>query len=325
MPVMNGYEVCAELKKDPLLAAIPVIFISAYGETMGQDPAPSARAASTTSPSPSRSKRSRRGWRCICNCDDSNASSRPCSHGNASSRPWRDTMVHMIVHDLRAPLTAVFNYLDLVREQEAGFISVESMQNAGSGHEGVTLDGSDGERPSWDASKIEAGQMSLRLVECDVGDLLVDAIDAIRSLADEKNVVFRHVHLRGVVDRDTISRVVQNLVSNAVKLTPPGGDVRVTLAAQANRIRVEVSDHGPGIAAQHHPKIFEKFGQLDTNVRQSVPSSGLGHVLLQARGGSPRRTDWRRQRGRQRQHLLVRATDRRPRTRSVVDSAASKS
>jgi signal transduction histidine kinase len=131
--------------------------------------------------------------------------------------------------------------------------------------------------------------MSLRLVECDIGDLLSEAIDAIRSLADEKNIVFRQVHIRGVVDRDTISRVVQNLVSNAVKLTPPGGDVRVTLQAQSPRLRIEVCDHGPGIAAQHHPKIFEKFGQLDTNVRQSIPSSGLGlyfcKLAVEAHGG----------------------------------------
>jgi signal transduction histidine kinase len=41
-------------------------------------------------------------------------------------------------------------------------------------------------------------------------------------------------------------------------------------------LRVEVIDNGPGIAAEHHPKIFEKFGQLDSNVRQSIPSTGLG-------------------------------------------------
>jgi signal transduction histidine kinase len=200
----------------------------------------------------------------------------------------RDSMVHMIVHDLRAPLTAVFNYLDLVREQEAGFISPDSMQNLD-----LAMKAS-----RWmvqmvnvllDASKIESGQMLLRITECDVGDVVSDAIDAIRSLADEKNVLYQTAHLRAAVDRDAIARVVQNLVTNAVKLTPPGGDVHVSIRGKAETLRVEVTDHGPGIATEHHPKIFEKFGQLDTNVRQSIPSSGLGlyfcKLAVEAHGG----------------------------------------
>jgi signal transduction histidine kinase len=54
-------------------------------------------------------------------------------------------------------------------------------------------------------------------------------------------------------------------------------------------VRIEVTDHGPGIAPEHHPKIFEKFGQLDTDVRQSIPSSGLGlyfcKLAVEAHGG----------------------------------------
>lgn len=287
MPVMNGYEVCAELKKDPVLEAIPVIFISAYGETMDKLRAFSAGGVDyITKPFQVEEVEARVAVHLQIRRQQRELEAMLARQRELEG--MRDTMVHMIVHDLRAPLTAVFNYLDLVREQEAGFISVESMQNLD-----LAMKAS-----RWmvqmvnvllDASKIEAGQMHLRLVECDVGDLLMDAIDAIRSLADEKNISLEQVHLRGVVDRDTVSRVVQNLVSNAVKLTPPGGDVRVTLQAKGRVLRVEVCDHGPGIAAQHHPKIFEKFGQLDSNVRQSVPSSGLGlyfcKLAVEAHGG----------------------------------------
>jgi signal transduction histidine kinase len=287
MPVMDGYEVCSELKKDPSLAGIPVIFISAYGETMDKIRAFKAGGVDyITKPFQVEEVEAR-----VAVHLQLRRQQRELEGMLARQRElegMRDTMVHMIVHDLRAPLTAVFNYLDLVREQEAGFISPESMQNLD-----LAMKAS-----RWmvqmvnvllDASKIEAGQMNLRLVECDLGDLIADAIDAIRSLADEKNILFDPVHARGVVDRDTIARVVQNLVSNAVKLTPPGGDVRVTLEARGHHLRIEVRDHGPGIAAQHHPKIFEKFGQLDTNVRQSIPSSGLGlyfcKLAVEAHGG----------------------------------------
>lgn len=287
MPVMDGYQVCGELKKDPALATIPVIFISAYGETM--DKMRAFRAGGVdyiTKPFQVEEVEARVAVHLQLRRQQRELETMLARQRELEG--MRDSMVHMIVHDLRAPLTAVFNYLDLVREQEAGFISVESVQNLD-----LAMKAS-----RWmvqmvnvllDASKIESGQMHLRLLECDVGDLIGDAIDAIRSLADEKNIIFRPTHLRGVVDRDTIARVVQNLVSNAVKLTPPGGDVKVTLRAQGQRLRIEVCDHGPGIAAQHHPKIFEKFGQLDTNVRQNVPSSGLGlyfcKLAVEAHGG----------------------------------------
>jgi len=287
MPGMDGYEVCTELKKDELLAAIPVIFISAYGE-----PVDKMRAFSVggldyiTKPFHVEEVEAR-----VAIHLQLRRQQRELENLLAKQRELEgmcDSMVHMIVHDLRAPLTAVFNYLDLVREQEAGFISPDSMQNLD-----LAMKAS-----RWmvqmvnvllDASKIESGQMVLRIAECDVGDVISDAIDAIRSLADEKNVLCRSAHIRAAVDRDAVARVVQNLVTNAVKLTPPGGDVHVSLQSTGEVVRVEVTDHGPGIAAEHHPKIFEKFGQLDTNVRQSIPSSGLGlyfcKLAVEAHGG----------------------------------------
>ena len=287
MPVMDGYAVCAELKRDALLSAIPVLFISAYGETVDKVRAFSAGGVDyITKPFQVEEVEAR-----VAVHLQLRRQQRELEITLAKQRElegMRDSMVHMIVHDLRAPLTAVFNYLDLVCEQEAGFISPESMQNLDLAMKAtrwmvqmVTV--------LLDASKIEAGQMNLRRGECDVGDVLADAIDAIRSLADEKNVTFLRASVRGLVDRDVIARVIQNLVSNALKLTPPGGEVRVSLHGGDHSLRVEVTDHGPGIAAEHHPKIFEKFGQLDTNVRQSIASSGLGlyfcKLAIEAHGG----------------------------------------
>jgi two-component system sensor histidine kinase/response regulator len=287
MPVMDGYEVCAELKQNPLLRAIPVIFISAYGETMDKVRAFSVGGVDyITKPFQVEEVEAR-----VAVHLQLRRQKRELEELLARQREiegMRDSMVHLIVHDLRAPLTATFNYVDLVREQEAGFISPESQQNLDLAMKACR----------WiiqmvnvllDASKIESGQMKLRTAECDLSAVLHDAIDVIRSLADERNILFQSVHARAVVDREVIGRVVQNLVSNAVKLTPPGGDIRVILNPIPSGVRIEVTDHGPGIASEHHPKIFEKFGQLDSNVRQSIPSSGLGlyfcKLAIEAHGG----------------------------------------
>ncbi len=287
MPEMDGYDVCAELKKDPVLAAIPVLFISAYGEAVDKMRAFAAGGLDyITKPFHVEEVEARVAIHLQLRRQSRELETLLIKQRELEG--MRDSMVHMIVHDLRAPLTAVFNYLDLVREQEAGFISPESMQNLD-----LAMKAS-----RWmvqmvnvllDASKIESGQMILRIMQCDVGDVISDAIDAIRSLADEKNVLWHPDHVRAAIDRDAIARVIQNLVTNAVKLTPPGGDVHVSLQGRGEILRVEVADHGPGIAAEHHPKIFEKFGQLDTNVRQSIPSSGLGlyfcKLAVEAHGG----------------------------------------
>jgi len=287
MPVMDGYEVCAELKKDPCLAAIPVIFISAHGETVDKIRAFSAGGLDyIAKPFHVEEVEARVAVHLQLRRQQREMEDLLARQRELES--MRDSMVHMIVHDLRAPLTAVFNYLDLVREQETGFISPESLQNLD-----LAMKAS-----RWmvqmvnvllDASKIESGQMHLRIAECDVGEVLSDAVDAIRSLAEERNVLCHPTPVRAAIDRDAIARVVQNLVSNAVKLTPPGGDVHVSVASKDETLRIEVTDHGPGIAAEHHPKIFEKFGQLDTNVRQSIPSSGLGlyfcKLAVEAHGG----------------------------------------
>jgi two-component system, sensor histidine kinase and response regulator len=287
MPDMDGYQVCAELKKDPALAAIPVIFISAYGETVDKMRAFSAGGLDyITKPFQVEEVEARVAVHLQLRRQQRDLEILLAKQRKLEN--MRDSMVHMIVHDLRAPLTAVFNYLDLVREQEAGFISPESMQNLD-----LAMKAS-----RWvvqmvsvllDASKIESGQMLLRITECDVGDVVSDAIDAIRSLADEKNLLCQTTHVRAAIDRDAVARVIQNLVTNAVKLTPPGGDVRVGLQRTDEALRIEITDHGPGIAAEHHPKIFEKFGQLDSNVRQSIPSSGLGlyfcKLAVEAHGG----------------------------------------
>jgi len=287
MPVMDGYQVCAELKKNPALAEIPVVFISAYGEPTDKVRAFEAGGVDyITKPFHVEEVEARVEVHLQLrqqqrDLEDTLARQRELE-------AMRDSMVHMIVHDLRAPLTAVFNYLDLVREQESGFISIESIQNLD-----LAMKAS-----RWmvqlvnvllDASKLEAGQMHLCIAEHDLGTVISEALDAIRSLSDEKNILFRPVHQRAAVDRNIVTRVIQNLVTNAIKLTPPGGEVSVSLAGKKDQVRIEVSDHGPGIAAEHHPKIFEKFGQLDTHVRQSIPSSGLGlyfcKLAVEAHGG----------------------------------------
>ena len=80
-----------------------------------------------------------------------------------------------------------------------------------------------------------------------------------------------------------------NLVGNAVKYTPPQGDVRVTVAMAGSQARVAVIDVGPGIAPEYHEMIFKKFGQVEARDQKQGSSTGLGltfcKLAVEAHGG----------------------------------------
>ena len=89
-------------------------------------------------------------------------------------------------------------------------------------------------------------------------------------------------------DRERLRQVLANLIDNAVKYSPTGGEVEVEALAENGRINVEVRDRGPGVAPEHQSLIFEKFGRVSGD--QSKPGTGLGlfiaRSIAEAHGGS---------------------------------------
>jgi two-component system, OmpR family, sensor histidine kinase VicK len=77
-------------------------------------------------------------------------------------------------------------------------------------------------------------------------------------------------------DRDKLRQVLTNLVDNAVKYSPDGGSVRISLTRSGNRIRIHVADEGLGVPAGEQERIFEKFFRLDPNLTRGVGGTGLG-------------------------------------------------
>jgi signal transduction histidine kinase len=287
MPMMDGFAVCVELKHDTQLASIPVIFISAYGETLDKIRAFSVGGVDyITKPFQIEEVEARVATHLELRFKQHTLEE--AMRRQRELENMRDSLVHMIVHDLRAPLTAVFNYLDLVREQEVGLISPEGVENLDLAMKAtrwmvqmVTM--------ILDTSKFESGQMRLHVEPCDVVEVLTNAIDGVRSLAAECNLFFDPEPVHATLDPTIVSRILQNLLSNAIKLTPSGGNVRVSLRNKGDFLHIYVEDEGPGIAPEHHPLVFEKYAQLNAGIRQSIASSGLGlyfcKLAVQAHGG----------------------------------------
>ena len=135
-----------------------------------------------------------------------------------------------------------------------------------------------------DVSKLEAGKMDVAYADVDVAEWVRLGASYFDVLANEKQISFAveaPQTLRAQVDPDKIMRVLVNLLSNAFKFTPSGGQVRCTLRAiaAADRVVLEVADSGPGIPAEERATVFERFRQLAGGSTRRFGGTGLGLAI----------------------------------------------
>jgi signal transduction histidine kinase len=260
MPEMNGYEVCAQLKADAALKDIPVIFISALHETMDKVKAFRAGAVDyVTKP-----------------FQFEEVYARVQTHLQMHRlETLRDDLTHMVIHDLRNPLSVIFGFLHVLKVYESQNLSASALEFAAlarnSAEELRTMISS-----ILDVSKLGAGQMKLHAEPGDIVALARAAMEENRDAPGNRSVILDAPTepLLAPVDGGLIRRVFQNLLSNALRYTPNGGTVRMVIAPSGGDVRATITDSGPGIAAENHQRIFEKFGQVhDPNSRQGT---GLG-------------------------------------------------
>ena len=193
-------------------------------------------------------------------------------------------------HELRTPLAAILGFSELLalsdlderREEWAGTI-----QKAGKHLLDLVNE-------VLDISRIEAGELSLSVEAVPIAPLLDDAIELIEPLADGRGIEIHRPELAegsgyAQADNQRLKQVVINLLSNAVKYNREGGEVRVSVEGfGSDRIRIAVSDTGPGIDRDSLAKLFTPFERLDCG--PEVQGTGLGlalsRSLVEAMGGT---------------------------------------
>lgn len=202
----------------------------------------------------------------------------------------RDDLIHMIVHDLRTPLTSIIGGLqtvidtDFEAEITSEFVPM-SLDSANVLLEMVNT--------LLDINKMESGQMALDLGPVQISSLVAQAVAQVRGLCAEHGHELR-VEL-GVAcpvlqaDGDKLRRVLTNLLGNAIKFTPDGGTITVGSTCTPEEVRLWVRDTGPGIPPEYRERIFEKFGQVEGEGRKKKNSTGLGltfcRLVAEAHGG----------------------------------------
>jgi len=203
----------------------------------------------------------------------------------------RDDLTHMIVHDLRTPLTSIASGLRTLKavarldDQEQALLDVAI-------EGGNTLLSMINDL--LDISKMEAGALQLRLQKIAPAELIREACQQVELLAQQKGqtlVAEPEGDLPAVyADHDLARRALVNLLGNAVKFTPSGGAVTVSAAvAGDDEVVFSVADTGIGIPEDARERIFDKFGQIESRKTGGRSSTGLGLTLcklaVEAHGG----------------------------------------
>jgi len=206
----------------------------------------------------------------------------------ARDRQLRQNMMADIAHELRTPLSVIQANLEAMLD---GVLPASPPEIA-SLHDETTLLS----RLVADLrllSLAEAGQLKLERNETDLGDLVKKVADRMATQAGENDIALITDIESGLpmlnVDVDRISQAIGNLVSNALRYTPPGGRVGVKVfvtgptsgtANSRHSVVIEVSDTGPGIAPEDLPHVFDRFYRADKSRSRASGGSGIGLAIV---------------------------------------------
>jgi signal transduction histidine kinase len=185
----------------------------------------------------------------------------------------REALVANVTHDLRTPLTAIKGAADNLLDHIAGALApdqreyVEIVRDHASRLTSTVNE-------LLQAARLQAGQVELQAEPLDVHAMVEEVAAGLEPLARERRIqlAVRGRAARVAADRDKLRRVVENLVSNAIKFTDDQGQVTVEVAATGDAVELSVRDTGHGIPADELPRLFERFYRGSAR----KPGTGLG-------------------------------------------------
>ncbi len=189
-------------------------------------------------------------------------------------------MTDNLAHDLRSPVARIRAFAEM------------TLAGGGSQAEWESLAANTTEEcdrlleminTTLDIAEAESGAAKLRVTDVDLVDVVVDACDLFRTIAEDRQITIatdlpEHCRIRGDLQR--LQRVVANLLDNALKYTPAGGNATIKLADEGDLVNLSIEDTGIGIAADELPRIFQRFYRCDRS--RSEHGNGLGLSLAMA-------------------------------------------
>jgi signal transduction histidine kinase len=193
----------------------------------------------------------------------------------------KDEFLALVSHELRTPLTSIVGYLELLRDDEDELGSEQGQRFL----EVIERNATRLQRLVDDvlfAARAEAGRMGLAKRKIDLVEVIEESVAAAGPKAEDNGVLVRSEVERMPPfegDPDRLGQALDNLISNALKFTPPGGRVDVSLRNLGERARIEVRDTGLGMAEDDRARAFDRFFRASAT-RDHAPGVGLGLTIV---------------------------------------------
>jgi len=281
MPEMDGLEVCRRLKADSATQQIPVIFLTASNEMNHLVQALEAGAVDYVT-KPFNPPELLARVRTHLELKHSRDVIVRYSEALRSLNDEKNEFMGIAAHDLRSPLGAVKGFAELILEE--GEMPRAELEGYLARIRDTAARMAEMVQKLLDANRIERGEMKLNLAPTDLAVLLHSAVESYRPRAAAKQQTIHleteEASLMVLVDPQVTVQVLENLVSNAVKYSPPGKNIHVRLKRLPGAARCEVQDEGPGLSAEDQKKLFGKFARLSAKPTGGEDSTGLGLSIV---------------------------------------------
>lgn len=193
----------------------------------------------------------------------------------------KSDFLRLASHEMRGPLSVAGGYLSMLQDGTLGEVPAQARKG---------LDIVRGKIAELDrtvdqileAARLEDGTLRLQLMLFDVRELIPRAVDNARLIAHPDHTFHLDIGPEPVyvqADRDRVLMVVSNLLDNAVKYSPNGGEIVCTIRRDGDVVAVVVTDQGLGIAETDLPRLFTRFGRVGGEKTLGIPGTGLGLYL----------------------------------------------
>jgi signal transduction histidine kinase len=318
MPDMDGFETATAIRQAESTRSIPIIFVTAHGKTQQELAKAYALGASDFIEKPIDPDALRAKVRVITDLSRLvrqtrlEAEARHEQHMRDERQRWetealrarveeqerataaehaarvdaeqanrlKDDFLATLSHELRAPLNAIVGWAAMLKMRGAAeptFSKAVDVIERNARVQSRLID------DMLDTSRIVAGKLRLEMATVDITHVVDRAIEAIRPAAERKRVSLAAEIDRGLPmaagDHERLQQVLANVLSNAVKFTPEGGDVRVRACRQGSGACITVKDSGAGIAPEFLPHVFDRFRQGESGPARTHGGLGIGLAL----------------------------------------------
>lgn len=200
----------------------------------------------------------------------------------------KDEFIGMVSHELKTPLTVIIGALSTAMDARVPAEEVRALFGDAVMHAGILASLVDN---LLELSRHQSGRLVVHTQPTDLGEITRSVLQKLRgkSAIHHLLVDFPETLPPAVAEPLRLERILYNLVDNAIKYSPDGGEVRVSARHEGDFVVVSVTDQGPGISHDDQARLFQSFERLGVMVKGAIQGTGLGlrvcRILVEAHGG----------------------------------------